>query len=265
MQRISVAVKGRLQGRKLHYRVIQQTALQGFLAALGREEANRRRCLIQQKRLCIDLLPALPGRRRLHPEKELPLSLIAVLVKAILRQNLPVVLLAALFLLGIWKKSDQMIRGFSIFASFIRFLITVGLVLGAVQYMTGFTIIPGMAPLEDAMAVVSSIGIVMLGSLPISEILQRVLRRPFSWAGKKAGINEASVAGLLIGMVSVIPVHNKLHQLPSRIAYMNLGIVPLAASAFFFWIHPAQSPVFSTFGLSEPKCGGTVYGPCFRG
>ena len=63
----------------------------------------------------------------------------------------------------------------------------------------------------------------------------------------------------------LIRVHNKLHQPPPRIAYMDLGIVPLAASAFFFWIHPAHSPVFSTFGLSEPKCGGTVYGPCFRG
>ena len=150
--------------------------------------------------------------------------------EAILRQNLPVVLLAALFLLGIWKKPDQMIRGFSIFASFIRFLITVGLIFGAVQYMTGFTIIPGMAPLEDAMAVVSSIGIVMLGSLPISEILQRVLRRPFSWAGKKAGINEASVAGLLIGMVSVIPVLTMLHQMDTRGKIVNVAFLVSAAS-----------------------------------
>lgn len=48
-------------------------------------------------------------------------------------------------------------------------------------------------------------------------------------------------------------------------SYCQSAVVPLAASAFFFWIHPAHSPVFSTFGLSEPKCGGTVYGPCFRG
>ena len=53
-------------------------------------------------------------------------------------------------------------------------------------------------------------------------------------------------------------VHNKLHQPPSRIAYMNLGIVPLAASAFFFWIYPAHFPVFSTFGLREPSTGGAL-------
>ena len=38
--------------------------------------------------------------------------------------------------------------------------------------------VPTMMPLEDAMAVVSSIGIVLLGSLPTAELLQRVLKKP---------------------------------------------------------------------------------------
>ena len=58
-----------------------------------------------------------------------------------------------------------------------------------------------------------------------------------------------------------IRVHNKLHQLPSRIAYMNLGIVPLAASAFFFWIYPAHFPVFSTFGVLRTKVRGNSLRP----
>ena len=151
--------------------------------------------------------------------------------KSILFQNLPIVFLAVLFLLGIWKIPEQMIRGFSIFASCIRLLITVGLILGAVQYMTGFAILPGMAPLEDAMKVVSSIGIGMLGSLPVSEILQRILRRPFSWAGRKAGINDASVAGLLIGTVSVIPALTMLHQMDTRGKVVNVAFLVSAASA----------------------------------
>ena len=42
---------------------------------------------------------------------------------------------------------------------------------------------------------------------------------------------------------------------------MDLGIVPLAASAFFFWIYPAHSPVFSTFGLSRTKMQGNSLRP----
>lgn len=67
-------------------------------------------------------------------------------------------------------------RAFTVFADVIRLLTTIGLIAGAFCYMTGFSLLPDLAPLEDAMAVVSSIGIVLLGSLPTAELLQRVLK-----------------------------------------------------------------------------------------
>ena len=48
----------------------------------------------------------------------------------------------------------------------------------------------------------------------------------------------------------LIRVHNKLHQLPSRIAYMDLGIVPLAAPAFFFLPTHCFPELIITFTLS---------------
>ena len=71
--------------------------------------------------------------------------------------------------------------------------------------MTGFSLLPDLAPLEDAMAVVSSIGIVLLGSLPTAELLQRVLKKPLSFIGRKTGMNDSSAAGLLMGIVSPVP------------------------------------------------------------
>ena len=54
-----------------------------------------------------------------------------------------------------------------------------------VTSLTGLVIIPGMAPLEDALAVVASIGIAMLGSLPgLAEFLTRLLKQPLLWLGK---------------------------------------------------------------------------------
>jgi len=45
-------------------------------------------------------------------------------------------------------------------------------------------------------------------------------------------------------------VHNKLHQLSPRIAYMDLGIVPLAAPAFFFLFAHCFPELITTFTLS---------------
>lgn len=122
-----------------------------------------------------------------------------------LHQNLPVFVLALLLLLGLWKIPDQMIRDFCIFAEGIRIVITIGLILAAVEYMCGWNPVKGMAPLEDAMNVVASIGIVMLGSLPAAEFLQRVLRKPFTRIGNRLGMKAESMASLLVGAVSVIP------------------------------------------------------------
>ena len=47
----------------------------------------------------------------------------------------------------------------------------------------------------------------------------------------------------------LIRVHNKLHQPPPRIAYMDLGIVPLAASAFFLLLTHCFPELITTFTL----------------
>ena len=147
-------------------------------------------------------------------------------------QSLPVLLVSLLLLLGIWRKTDAMIRGFSVFATFIRILATLGLMLGAVTYMTGFELVPGLAPLSEAMEVVAAIAIVMLGSLPVSELMQRALKKPLAWMQRATGMNSASAAGLLIGMVSVLPAIALVKDMDRRGRIVNAAFMVCAASCF---------------------------------
>ena len=123
-----------------------------------------------------------------------------------------------------------MIKGFTIFASGIQILITAGLVLAALTSLTGIAISPGMAPLEDALAVVASIGIVMLGSLPMAELLTRLLHKPLMWLGKKCGMNSISIAGFLVGIVSAIPAVTMLKHMDRRGKVVNVAFLVSAAS-----------------------------------
>ena len=147
-------------------------------------------------------------------------------------QSLPVLLVSILLLLGIWRKTDAMIRGFSVFATFIRILATLGLMLGAVTYMTGFELVPGLAPLSEAMEVVAAIAIVMLGSLPVAELMQRALKKPLSWIQRATGMNSSSAAGLLIGMVSVLPAIALVKDMDRRGRIVNAAFMVCAASCF---------------------------------
>lgn len=124
---------------------------------------------------------------------------------ACLRQNLPVFALALALFLGLWLAPDRMVRGFCLLAEGIKALVTLGLVLGAVETLTGWAVLSGMAPLGEAMEVVASIGVVMLGSLPVAELLRRGLERPFALLGRRLGVSPRSLTGMLVGLVSPLP------------------------------------------------------------
>lgn len=151
-------------------------------------------------------------------------------VSVCIRQNMPVFVMALLLLLGLWKTPEQMIRGFCAFAKGIRLIITIGLVLGAVEYLSGYHLIKGMTPLTEAMEVVSAIGIVMLGSLPVTEFLQRMLQKPLQMLGRRVGINSAGMTGLLVGAVSAIPALSMYREMDERGKVANAAFLVSAAS-----------------------------------
>lgn len=145
---------------------------------------------------------------------------------------LPIFLISGALCLGLVKRPEGMTRLFQKFAGVIASLAIFGLTLGAVRYMTGWEILPHMMPLEEAMEVVCSIAIVMLGSMPLAELLQRLLKTPFRWIGKHTGLNESSTTALLIGMVSVVPALAMIPRMDKRGKVVNGAFVVCAASAF---------------------------------
>lgn len=186
-----------------------------------------------------------------------------------LHQNLPVFVTALLLLLGLWKLPNQMIKGFCTLASGIRALVTVGLVLAAVEFLCGWNPIPGMAPIEDAMSVVSSIGIVMLGSLPAAELLRRLLKKPFTLLGERLDIKPISLMGMLIGLVSPLPVLSIYHDMDEKGkvavgAFLVSGTSLLAAHmGFAISTEPSMLPALICGKLSGAVAA-AVFAMCFH-
>ena len=96
--------------------------------------------------------------------------------------------------------------------------------------MTGVQLLPEMAGLDEALGVVSSIGIVLLGSLPFAEILQRLLKKPLEWVGEKIGLGRLGTAGLLVGIVSALPVIADMKQMNEREIVMNAALLVCGTS-----------------------------------
>ena len=153
-------------------------------------------------------------------------------IMMVLRNLIPIVLIAALIALGLWRAEKWMIRGFGAFGKFIIALITVGLVAAIVEALTGFAIIPGMAPIEDGFLTVGAIAIVLAGAFPLVFVLTKLLKKPLLKLGHLLGINDTAAAGLIASLAKSIATFGLVKEMDQRGKVVNIAFAVSAAFVF---------------------------------
>ena len=149
----------------------------------------------------------------------------------VLVNNIPVIILSLLFILGLIFIPKRMIKGALVFGKFIVIVITVGLATAAFQELTGVVIIPGMAPIMDAMTIIAQIGIILLGTFPILNLIVKGLNKPLTSLGQKLGMDATSAAGIVITMANSIPVYKMMKDMNPRGKVINTAwLVPATAA-----------------------------------
>ncbi|MEN8251535.1 MAG: ethanolamine utilization protein EutH, partial [Bacteroidota bacterium] len=149
----------------------------------------------------------------------------------VLVNNIPVLLLAVFFVIGLTFFSKQMIKGALLFGKLIVVVITIGLAASAFQELTGVVIIPGMAPIMDAMEIVAMIAIVLLGTFPVVTVITKFLNKPLTSIGKKLGMDATSAAGIVITLANSIPVYKMFKDMDPKGKVINTAwLVPATAA-----------------------------------
>ena len=150
----------------------------------------------------------------------------------VVRNLVPIVLLAALIALGLWKAEDKMVRGFAVFGKLVVALITLGLAAAIVQALTGFALIPGMADISEGFQTVGTIAIVLAGAFPLVAVVTKLLRKPLLAAGKLLGINDAAAAGLIASLANSIATFGMVKDMNPRGKVVNIAFAVSAAFVF---------------------------------
>ena len=153
-------------------------------------------------------------------------------VLMVLRNLIPIVLIAALIALGLWKAEGAMIKGFSIFGKGVIALITAGLAATIVESLTGFVLIPGMAPVEDGFLTVGAIAIVLAGAFPLVYAATRLLKKPLLKLGKILGVNDTAAAGLIASLANSIATFGMVKDMDYRGKVVNIAFAVSAAFVF---------------------------------
>ena len=150
----------------------------------------------------------------------------------ILRNLLPIVIFGALIALGLWKAENAMIRGFAAFGKGVVAVITLALAAAILEELTGFALIPGLAPLSEGFEIVGEIAIVLAGAFPLVRVVTKVFHRPLMRLGKILGINDPAAAGLVASLANSIATFRLVKDMDERGKVVNIAFAVSAAFVF---------------------------------
>lgn len=164
-------------------------------------------------------------------------------VGMVLRNLVPIMLIAALIALGLWKAEKVMIRGFDLFGKAVVIVITVGLAAAIVEALTGYTLIPGMEPISVGFETVGAIAIVLAGAFPLVFVITKLLNKPLLALGKALGINDTAAAGLVATLANSIATFGLVEKMDARGKVVNVAFA--VSAAFVFGDHLGFTAGFS--------------------
>ncbi|AWM79240.1 ethanolamine utilization protein EutH [Gammaproteobacteria bacterium ESL0073] len=159
----------------------------------------------------------------------------------ILVNMIPVIIIAALIVLGLKLFPEKMISGFQIFAKILVGIITVGLAAAVLKFTTGWTFIPGLDPIfstqppasEDmrAMEVIGSIACILLGAYPMVFLITRWFEKPLMKVGGLLNMNNIAAAGMIATLANNIPMFSMMNRMDNRGKVINCAFAVSAAFA----------------------------------
>lgn len=148
----------------------------------------------------------------------------------ILPNLLPIVIVAALIIVGLCLAPQGMIKGFNVFGKGVVIVAIAGLVIGAIQQLVDITLIPGIAPVTEGIEVVGDIALTLAGAFCLVAVITRVFNKPLMKLGKVLGMNEIAAAGMVATLANNIPMFQMLKDMDRRGKIIN---VAFAVSASF--------------------------------
>jgi len=109
---------------------------------------------------------------------------------------IPLLIVSIVLVILLLKAPNFCIKIFSAFGKILRVVIIIGLVFGIVELCLDKTI-PHMTSVKRGIDIVAGAVAVLAGAFPLIAIINKLLRKPSKWLGKKLGVCELSASSFV--------------------------------------------------------------------
>ena len=171
---------------------------------------------------------------------------------------LPVIIASLITCIGLILNPELCRKIFNIIGKCIVIIITLGLAVGIFTYITGYVLIPNLAPVSDGFETVCDIAIILSGIFPLIAVVSRIFGGIFTKMGKIININDASVLGLIASLANSLPMFDLIDRMNAKGRIMNMAFA--VSASFVFGDHLAF-----TMAFDEKYVAGMVIGKLVGG
>lgn len=151
-------------------------------------------------------------------------------IAMVLKNLIPTMLISVGICFGLLKIPDRMIKGFAVVGKGIMIVTTIGAAASIIQTLTGYVLIPGMNPANEAILTVGIIAMMLAGALPMVHFIKQVLGPQLERLGKVLNLNPTATVGLLLTITNSVPMFMKVREMDTRGKVVNMAF---AVSASF--------------------------------
>lgn len=156
---------------------------------------------------------------------------------------LPLVLFSVIIAVGLIKCPSLCVKVFGFLAFIIKVLITAGLVIGIIRFLSGYEVIKGLETIENAALVCLNASVVMTGAFPFMFVVSKLLSKPLKAVGRKTGINEISALGLVSSLATNLTTLGMMNDMDKKGILLNSAFT--VSAAFTFAGHLAFTMAFN--------------------
>ena len=160
----------------------------------------------------------------------------------VLKNMIPIVIIALIITLGIWKFEKITIKIFNLFGILISTVAVFGLLVAIIDAFTGWRPIENIASISDSLAVIGEIALMLAGAFPFVFVLSRLLSKPLVKLGEKLGMNETAALGLISCTVNSLLVFKSVEDMNERGKVVNMAFA--VSAAFVLGDHLAYTASF---------------------
>ena len=163
-------------------------------------------------------------------------------IVTILQNLIPVIIIAALIVIGLWVAPGPMIKGFNVFGTGVTIVITALTAIAVFEQITGimfpiFYIMvenpaDGSRGLDSGLLTCGQIAIVLIGAFPMVEWITRTFGKALEKVGAALGMNEQGSAGMVANLANNIAMFNIMGEMNPKGKLLNVAFSVSAAFVF---------------------------------